>query len=78
MKIVQLKQFYDKWGYEPAAIEKNMRESIEKELTEKITQKVMKQMSGKSNISTGLRDVRGEDVRDNTVYNPPTTKELFG
>ena len=77
MKIVQVKKFYDKWGYEPATIEKNMRESMEKELTDKITQKVIKQMQGKS-VTTGIRDVRSIDVKGDTVYSAPTTKELFG
>lgn len=78
MKIVQVKQFYDKWGYEPKDIEKNMRESIEKELTDKITQKVIKQLNGRDRVSTGIRDVKGIDIAKDVGYSQPSTKELFG
>ena len=77
MKIVKVKQFYDKWGYEPASIEKNMRETIEKELTDKITQKILKKMQGKENISTGIRDVRSADRNENVVTHTPL-KDIFG
>jgi hypothetical protein len=77
MKIIKVKQFYDKWGYEPKDIEKNMRETIEKELRDKITQDVLKKMQGKDKVTTGIRDVRSSDRTEGVITHTPL-KDIFG
>lgn len=71
LKITEATMFFDKWGRDPKAIETNMRKSIEGELTEKITQQVMKRLSGKTQPPVGLRDVKAvETATEGTAFTP--------
>lgn len=77
IKIVKARQFYDKWGYDPATIESNIRKQAESELKEKITKEILDKFKAQGTIPKGLGDVKSSDVKDQNTHSTKRLSELF-
>lgn len=70
IRIMKEREFFAKYGHEPEAIEAKIRETFEKELTEKITKQVtadiMKRIDEKGKQVTGLNNARGSESQKDT------------
>src|SRR3990172_10677514 len=76
IRIMKEREFFAKFGHEPEAIEAKIRETFEKELTDKITKQVtadlMKRIDEKGKQVTGLNNARGSEAQKDakTVVKP--------
>ena len=70
IRIMKEREFFGKYGHEPEAIEAKIRETFEKELTDKITKQVtadlMKRIDEKGKQVTGLNNARGSEAQKDT------------
>ena len=70
IRIMKEREFFAKFGHEPEAIEAKIRETFEKELTDKITKQVtadlMKRIDEKGKQVTGLNNARGSEAQKDT------------
>ena len=70
IRIMKEREFFGKYGHEPEAIEAKIRDTFEKELTDKITKQVtadlMKRIDEKGKQVTGLNNARGSEAQKDT------------
>ncbi|RMG04688.1 MAG: hypothetical protein D6726_02920, partial [Nitrospirae bacterium] len=81
LRIVEEKQWYDKWGYDLAKAEEKIREDERAKLEKTIREEIMKELSGKAKmkekLDTGLSDVKGSGDYGSPPKEYTPLSELF-